>query len=200
MKKRSWYLDAVLVVIILILGVLIFIQLNSQDENQSVEAKSNTLGGFDSDSPEALTLEEVEKVEARPAADFQLQALDGDLVSLSDLRGKPVLINFWATWCPPCVQEMPLLQEISDRYEDELVLLAVNGGDSMDLIRSFAEANRYTLTFLADPDNSLAPQYSVRGFPTSFFIDSDGMIQATYVGMMDETIISYYLEKIGVVE
>jgi cytochrome c biogenesis protein CcmG/thiol:disulfide interchange protein DsbE len=95
---------------------------------------------------------------------------------------------------------MPLLQEIADVYEEELVVLAVNGGDSMEQIRAFAEAFEYTLIFLADPENTLSLEYSVRGFPTSFFIDAEGLIQGTYIGMMDENIIAYYLEKIGVVQ
>ena len=199
-KKRRWYLDAALVVIIIILVVLIILALKPSADEQATEEDPNTLGGFAGSTPQTLTNEETEEETAELAKDFELQALTGEMVSLSDYKGKPFLVNFWATWCPPCVQEMPLLQEISDEYADELVVLAVNGGDSMELIQTFADAYSYTLTFLVDPENSLSVKYGVRGFPTSFFIDSDGYIQATYIGMMDEEIIAYYLEKIGVVE
>ena len=201
-KKQRWYLDAGLVAIIIILIVLIAMTLKSPAEEQTVEQDAgNTLGGYpDSTSQTLLAMEETEEVQTEPALDFELQVLTGEMVSLSDFRGKPVLINFWATWCPPCIQEMPLLQEIADVYEEELVVLAINGGDSMEQIRAFAEAFEYTLIFLADPENTLSLEYSVRGFPTSFFIDAEGLIQGTYIGMMDENIIAYYLEKIGVVQ
>ncbi|HCU56736.1 MAG TPA: hypothetical protein DF984_00650 [Anaerolineaceae bacterium] len=200
-KNRQWYLDADLVVIIIILIVMITLALRAPAEDRtSNQQAGDTLRGYSDSTPQTLVMEETEEAEAEPAPDFELQALTGEIVSLSDFNGKPVLINFWATWCPPCVQEMPLLQEISDDYAGELVVLPVNGGDSMEQIRAFAEAYEYNLMFLADPENALSLEYSVRGFPTSFFIDVDGLVQGTYVGMMDENIISYYLEKIGVVE
>jgi thiol-disulfide isomerase/thioredoxin len=200
-KNRQWYLDAGLVVIIIILIVMIALALRAPAEDRtSNQQAGDTLRGYSDSTPQTLVMEETEEAEAEPAPDFELQALTGEMVSLSDFNGKPVLINFWATWCPPCVQEMPLLQEISDDYAGELVVLPVNGGDSMEQIRAFAEAYEYNLRFLADPENALSLEYSVRGFPTSFFIDVDGLVQGTYVGMMDENIISYYLEKIGVVE
>ena len=200
-KNRQWYLDAGLVVIIIILIVMIALALKSPAEEKTINQQAgDTLRGYSDSTPQTLVMEETEEAEAEPAPDFELQALTGEMVSLSDFNGKPVLINFWATWCPPCVQEMPLLQEISDDYAGELVVLPVNGGDSMEQIRAFAEAYEYNLMFLADPENALSLEYSVRGFPTSFFIDVDGLVQGTYVGMMDENIISYYLEKIGVVE
>ena len=200
-KNRQWYLDAGLVVIIIILIVMITLALRAPAEDRtSNQQAGDTLRGYSDSTPQTLVMEETEEAEAEPAPDFELQALTGEMVSLSDFNDKPVLINFWATWCPPCVQEMPLLQEISDDYAGELVVLPVNGGDSMEQIRAFAEAYEYNLMFLADPENALSLEYSVRGFPTSFFIDVDGLVQGTYVGMMDENIISYYLEKIGVVE
>ena len=200
-KNRQWYLDADLVVIIIILIVMITLALRAPAEDRtSNQQAGDTLRGYSDSTPQTLVMEETEEAEAEPAPDFELQALTGEIVSLSDFNGKPVLINFWATWCPPCVQEMPLLQEISDDYAGELVVLPVNGGDSMEQIRAFAEAYEYNLMFLADPENALSLEYSVRGFPTSFFIDVDGLVQGTYVGMIDENIISYYLEKIGVVE
>ena len=200
-KNRQWYLDAALVAIIIILIVMIALALKSPAEKQAADQEAgDTLGGYPDSAPQKLAMEETEEPQAEPAPDFELQALTGEMVSLSDFNGKPILINFWATWCPPCIQEMPLLQEISDIYAEELVVLAVNGGDSMEQIRAFAEAYEYSLMFLADPENALSLEYSVRGFPTSFFIDAEGLVQGTYIGMMDENIITYYLGKIGVVE
>jgi thiol-disulfide isomerase/thioredoxin len=200
-KKRQWYLDAALVAIILVLIVLIVLALKPPAEDPvSGQATEEPLGGYTESTPQTLALEEQDEKEADPALDFEREALSGEIVSLSDYRGKPVLINFWATWCPPCVQEMPVIQAAANQYEDELVVLAVNGGESVEQIGAFAEAFGYTLTFLLDPETSLANLYGVRGFPTTFFIDPEGLVQGTYIGMMDENIIAYYLEKIGVSE
>jgi thiol-disulfide isomerase/thioredoxin len=202
-KPRRWLLDVALIVIILILGVLIYLQINPPVKAQSDGQDESSLGGYDGSTPQTLTheeTEETEETEAIPAWDFTLQNLDGEMVSLSDFQGKPVLLNFWATTCPPCLIEMPLIQETADRFSEELVVLLVNVGESMEDIRAFAERNDYHLNFLEDTEALVAGDYRVRGIPTSFFIDAEGMIQATYIGMMDEAIMSYYLEKIGVVE
>jgi peroxiredoxin len=119
------------------------------------------------------------------APDFQLQNLDGQTVSLSSLRGRPVMLNFWATWCGPCQMEMPYMQEVfedSDWDEQGLVLLAVNVGDSPSEIRSFMEDNGLSFTVLMDTDKSVALDYNVRGIPSTFFIDKNGIIKDVKVG------------------
>lgn len=197
-KKREWYFYAALIIIIIILVVMIFIKIISPAESKSEESAGSSLGGFGGSTPETLSVDETEEVEKKPAEDFELQTLTGEMVTLSDFAGTPVLLTFWATWCPPCIQEMPLLQEITDQFAGELVVLAINSGDMMEEIRSFAETNNYSMTYLADLDQEVTIQYQVTGFPTSYFIDAEGMIQGTYIGRMDETIAAYFLEMIGV--
>lgn len=184
--------------IILILGVLIIWRFLSIPKEKSAGQEENDLQ--DDVNAQVVDDETTEEAENELAPDFELETVNGGMAVLSDFRGKPVLLNFWATWCPPCIQEMPLIQQTADQYSDELIVLAVNGGDSMDLIRSFARANEYDLNFLANPENDISVIYKVQGFPTTFFIDSEGFIQAKHIGMLDENIISYYLEKIGVME
>ncbi len=121
----------------------------------------------------------------KPAPDFQLQSLDGQPVSLSDLRGRPVLINFWASWCPPCRFEMPFIQEI---YEDKewsdkgLVILAVNIGESPSLVARFMEDYGLSFPVLLDTNNNVSRDYNIRGIPATFFIDKDGIIQDMKMG------------------
>ena len=117
------------------------------------------------------------------APDFELQSLDGQSVSLSDLQGKPVLLNFWATWCRPCVSEMPYLQEIHDEWAGKgLALLAVNIGDSSTKVKEFMQNHNLSLPVLLDTDQDVALEYNIRAIPTTFLIDKDGIIQEMKVG------------------
>jgi len=117
------------------------------------------------------------------APNFQLNNLNGKIVSLGDLRGKPVLINFWATRCPPCVSEMPYLQEIYDEWpETELMLLAVNVGESSAKVKEFMQNYNLSLPVLLDTKQDVARRYNIQYIPTTFFIDKEGIIQAAKVG------------------
>ena len=119
----------------------------------------------------------------KAAPDFQLQNLDGQSISLSDLKGKPVLVNFWATWCRPCVFEMPYLQEIYEEWSDKgLVLLAINIGDSSSEVEQFLQNHNLSLPVLLDTNKAVAQRYNIRGIPTTFFIDKDGIIQEKIIG------------------
>lgn len=120
-----------------------------------------------------------------PAPGFQLQSLDGQTISLSDLRGSPVLLNFWATWCGPCRLEMPFLQEV---YEDQewaargLVMLAVNLQEPGETVRKFVEENGFTFTVLLDTGGEVGNLYNISGIPTTYFIDNDGIIKNVKMG------------------
>ncbi len=119
-------------------------------------------------------------VPGKTAPDFQLESLDGESISLDGLRGKPVLLNFWATWCGPCRHEMPFLQEV---FEDEewtkrgLVILAVNLGETAPAVRKFMEANRLSFTVLLDTEGRVGTLYNTAAIPTTFFIDNGGIIR-----------------------
>lgn len=117
------------------------------------------------------------------APDFNLPNLDGDYTSLNSYRGKPVLLNFWATWCGPCRMEMPFLQEIYDEWTDKgLVLLTVNLGESTNVARNFMQENGFTMPVLLDSSRVLLNRYQITGIPTTFFIDKDGIIREGRIG------------------
>ena len=117
------------------------------------------------------------------APDFQLQYLDGNTVSLSDLRGSPVIINFWATWCGPCRSEMPFIQEIYNEWQDRgLVILAINLRETSSLVSQFIQDNNLSFPVLLDANGNVALEYNVTGIPTTFFIDKDGIIQESKIG------------------
>jgi len=132
------------------------------------------------------------------APDFQLQNLDGQTVSLGNLRGKPVLINFWATWCPPCRSEMPYIQEIYDEWSDkELVVLAINIGESSSKAEGFMQSYNLSFTVLLDTKQAIAQKYNIQYIPTTFFIDKDGIIQDKVIGpFQNKTQIENRLSKI----
>ena len=133
-----------------------------------------------------------------PAPDFRLQNLNGQSVTLSELRGKPVLLNFWATWCPPCRAEMPYLQEIYEEWTGMgLVLLTINVGESSTRVKDFLETYNLSLPVLLDTNRSVANKYNITGIPTTFFIDKDGIIQEKVVGSFrNKEQIERYLDKI----
>jgi len=117
------------------------------------------------------------------APDFELDTLDGQTLVLSQLKGKPVLLNFWATWCGPCRYEMPFLQQIDQGWpEEELVLLTINIKESSSQIAQFLQSEGLSFTVLLDSQAAVAQQYNVMGIPTTFFIDKEGVIQEIKIG------------------
>ena len=132
------------------------------------------------------------------APDFQLQNLDGQTVSLSELRGKPVLINFWATWCGYCIDEMPFIQEIYEEWSDQgLKVLAINKGESSSTVAAFMRSYSLPFTVLLDTKQDVAQRYNITGIPTTFFIDKDGIIQEKVIGaFQNKTQIENRLSKI----
>lgn len=119
----------------------------------------------------------------KAAPDFELQNLDGQSISLSELKGKPVLINFWATWCRPCVFEMPYLQQIHEEWSDKgLVVLAINIGDSSTEVEGFLQNHNFSLPVLLDTTEVVAQKYGIRPIPTTFFIDKDGIVRNKIIG------------------
>ncbi|MEC9489364.1 MAG: TlpA disulfide reductase family protein [Halanaerobiales bacterium] len=116
------------------------------------------------------------------APDFTLTNMNDQEVNLSDYRGRKVFLNFWASWCPPCRQEMPDIQKLHEEYGDEVVILAVNVGESKSTAANFMMENGLDFTVLLDTNKSTAQNYLVRGIPTSYFLDQNGIIQEKVVG------------------
>jgi peroxiredoxin len=118
------------------------------------------------------------------APDFTLDALDGEQVRLSSLRGQPVIINFWATWCPPCRAEMPELEKAWQKYQEEnLVLLGVDQAENVTVVSQFARRKMgVTFPILLDKDLTVRNAYAVRALPTTIFIDTQGRIQDVKIG------------------
>lgn len=133
-----------------------------------------------------------------PAPDFTLVDLEGNSHTLSDYEGRPVIINFWATWCAPCATEMPAFQKVYDRYrEDGLIILAVNNSEAGATIQAFMDERDLDFPVLLDAQFEATFAYDQNAFPTTFFIDRDGRIQHTEIGgSMSEAFIASKVSKI----
>ncbi len=121
------------------------------------------------------------------AADFDLAGLDGTRRKLSDFRGKVVFLNLWATWCPPCIAEMPSIEALHRRFRDQgLVVLAVSAdSNGAAAVAPVVEELGITFPVLLDPEGTLPPRYGVTGYPETFVIGRDGRVVEHFIGPTD---------------
>jgi peroxiredoxin len=128
---------------------------------------------------------------------FQWVDKSGKTMTLESLRGKPVLLNFWGTWCPPCRAEMPEMQKIYDQRQGDVTFLGVSMGprDEPLGVSQFVQLSNYTWDFIHDSDQGVMARYQVTGLPSSYFIDSNGVIQSILVGGANAQMIEESLNK-----
>jgi peroxiredoxin len=131
----------------------------------------------------------------RAAPDFTLPDLNGTQVSLSQFRGQPVVVNFWATWCPPCREEIPRLADAYQREKDGVVFIAISD-EPADVVGSFVKKNAIPYVNLLDSDDRVSTAYGIRALPTTLFISRDGEIEVYYTGGMSARIIEEGLRRI----
>lgn len=152
-------------------------------------AESNSTNSADTPS---ISEEELENAEiglerGNLAPDFELETIDGEAVKLSDFRGEKVLLNFWATWCPPCRAEMPDMQKYYEDHDDA-VILAVNLVETeqkFDAIGEFIEEYGVSFNVLLDESTDVANIYDAHALPTSYLIDSYGMVHNKAIGAVN---------------
>jgi len=134
------------------------------------------------------------------APDFTLETLDGSELTLSDLRGHPVLLNLWASWCLPCRVEMPAIERVYQRHRDAglvVVGLNVTSQDSEAAARAFAEEFGLTFPIALDRDGAASARYELMGLPSTYFIDRAGIIRAVIIGgPMSEAVMLSHVEDL----
>ncbi len=134
------------------------------------------------------------------APDFTLSTPDGEIFTLSKLQGQAVLVNLWATWCPPCRAEMPAIQKLYDEYKDQgFVVLAINMTyqDDFSAIAPFMQEYNLSFPILIDETGNVARKYELRSLPSSFFIDRNGIIQEVVIGgPMAEALLRTRIESL----
>ena len=135
-----------------------------------------------------------------PAPDFSLETVDGQRVTLSDLQGKVVAVNFWATWCAPCRLEMPDLEARAEQFPDRLSVLGVNFAETAEEVEAFRKEVGIEFPLLLDPKADVQRLYRVLGYPTTFFVDEEGTIRYQHIGLMSPGQLDAYLEGMGLPE
>ena len=167
----------VLLFVVMEVVFLIIPSLWAKDESPSPSQPSSACDAF------GVVKSQVEK----KALPFSLKMLDGDkVVNLGDLKGKPVLLKFWATWCPSCIEELPMMEKFSEGKKDQLViLLAAIDGEKDKKIQRIVKKHGITLPVLLDPKAKTARSYGVNFIPVSFLINQEGSILGTVVGERD---------------
>jgi len=118
----------------------------------------------------------------RMAPDFTIGLYGGESVTLSELRGKPAILNFYTTWCPPCLQEMPDFQEVFEEYGERLNLLGISVGETPAVVDEFLENSTFTYPMAYDTDGAVSYIYSIEFIPQTWVIDSEGIIIAYIPG------------------
>lgn len=167
-----------------LLGIAVFAYNNlSEGYVPKGESSSETSAQGEGSAPE-------NEKEPLPAPDFTVLDIEGEEVSLSDFAGKPVVINFWATWCGYCKAEFPNFQNAYEEYGDDVVFMMVNVTDGMretvEKASEFIAENEYTFPVYFDTELAAARTYGATSLPATLFVDAEGNVSAGYLGMLSE--------------
>ncbi|MDT8304480.1 MAG: TlpA disulfide reductase family protein [Anaerolineae bacterium] len=130
------------------------------------------------------------------APDFSLELLNGDTFSLSAMRGQPVVLNFWATWCPPCRVEIPHFEQASRKYNGQVVIAGIDDGEPVTRVRPFVQEMGMTYPVPLDEDSVVSRRYQVNSLPTTFFIGADGVIQNVHIGLINQAVLEEKIESL----
>ena len=172
-------------------------------------AGSVQLGGLATTPPETQAPTEIpgeestEPAETHPteppaniAPDFTMLDMDGNEVTLASFFGKPIVLNFWASWCGPCKMEMPEIQKFYEKYGQEIHFLLVSVDDSLDAAKTFISDSGYTFPVYFDTTSVGAYTYGASSIPLTFFIDAEGNLTAYYMGAMSESILQQGVDMV----
>jgi cytochrome c biogenesis protein CcmG/thiol:disulfide interchange protein DsbE len=133
----------------------------------------------------------------KEAPDFEVEGLDGESYRLSDFRGHPVWINFWASWCPPCRAESLDIEDVYQEKRDEgLVVLAISISEDADAVRDYVARTGMTFTVGLDEGTDVAAAYRIAGIPSHYFVDRDGVLQELHVGSMSKSTMEEKVDEI----
>ncbi|MCM1398320.1 MAG: TlpA family protein disulfide reductase [Clostridium sp.] len=143
----------------------------------------NKEDSIDVPQEEQSTYQEVLEGDAAP--DFTAEMTNGTTFVLSEQKGKVILLNFWATWCGPCVKEMPAFEKLNSEYGQEVVILAINCMEDKDTVNKFISDNEYTFPFAYDTEGEIERKYPSDGIPYTLVIGRDGFVKNIYLGAFD---------------
>jgi thiol-disulfide isomerase/thioredoxin len=133
----------------------------------------------------------------REAPDFSLDDIQGVSVNLSSLRGQVVILNFWATWCGPCVEEMPMLTRFQNQHP-EIIFIGINEKEDREKVERFLDQNAFRYLILLDTHAEVAELYKIMTLPTTIIIDEDGFQRFQHIGVITESQLDFYLEELNI--
>lgn len=180
MKNKTWFIVAVVFVAIMISAAMLYPKLTEKysDNSTSDYTKSGTVVQAD---------------------DFTVYDSQMNRVNLSDYFGKPIIINFWASWCGPCKSELPAFNSLYEKYKDDVVFLMINltdgESDTESSIKKFVSNNGYSFPVYYDIEYDASDTYGVRSIPETVFINADGSLYDTRVGAMSEAVLENYIKQ-----
>ncbi|MBK7916330.1 MAG: redoxin domain-containing protein [Chloroflexi bacterium] len=143
--------------------------------------------------PRILSLTEAPIV-GHLAPDFTLPTTYGETHTLSDYRGQPVVLNFWASWCGPCRVEMPFFERTQMKYNGRVAILGINQGESADIIRDFGNRQSIDYPLLVDENNDVNLRYTINSLPTTIFVGPDGVVDEVVVGIVSQAVLQDRIE------
>ena len=195
-----WIVPALALVILIAAAALLYGRLSvpyAPDRTEKTAAQQNAQQ--DEKKTDADSAQQPEP-QADAAPDFEVLDADGNTVRLSDFRGKPVVVNFWATWCPPCRSELPGFENLYAEYGDRVTFLMVDltdgSNDTVESVKSFVAENGFTFPVYFDTEHSAADAYGINAIPVTIFVRADGTLEAQQVGTMQENMLRAYLEDL----
>lgn len=167
------------------------INLKNNEEKKNIEK-------VDENKPPVNVEIELEDKKDYLAKDFTLLDLKGNEVSLSSLKGKNIMLNFWATWCPPCKEEMGAIEKLYEESKDDkdFEIITVNVGENENKVKDFIYENKYTFKVLLDLEGEVSMQYKTFVLPTTFYIDDEGYMRKEVKGAMSYSIMKEYKENL----
>ena len=183
MKEKQKLIIGTFIAIIVFIGV--FFAYNNLSDNYT---------------PEEETIENTSNQERKTAPDFSVLNYNDEKVKLSDFKGKPVVLNFWATWCGPCKSELPAFDKLYHENKENVEFVMVNLTDgyneTIDGVKEFIEKNNYSFPVYFDTTSGASNVYSVRSIPLTVFIDEEGKIVRKQVGAMNEKTLRKYVNDL----
>ncbi len=185
-KNKLWIIAAAVFVLLFAGAAYLYTVLSDEYSPQNITSVQTEPSGSQSETSNA-------------APDFEAVDENGNTVKLSDYRGKPVVVNFWASWCPPCKSEMPHFETAFREYEDVqflMVNMTTSDRESLDAAKKFIHEEGYTFPVLYDTEGNAAYTYGASSLPMTFFVDSDGNFVTYAVGMISYDNLEQGIEMI----
>ncbi len=198
MEKNKKQLLILIVVLVIIIGGSTFLYQRYKGAVDMTLPDNRTESAGNSETAGTEPAESEAEREPVTAPDFTVTDQDGNEVTLSELRGKPVVLNFWASWCPPCKGEMPEFNKVYEELGEEVHFMMIDAVDgSRETVESgaaYIAEQEYTFPVYFDVGQTVIMQYGVRAFPSTLFIDAQGIIVTGYEGAMDEAMLRQGIE------